>query len=109
MVMVMYRGPTMEVIAFKCPSIEVNFVDNLKSHIAAWDNDQLPLYDTNIEKYVYESDVGLISDNTTTITRGLGAGSAADLMYLKSLKSIVRVKTVEPIEKRITFCQILNS
>lgn len=50
MVMVMYRGPTMEVIAFKCPSIEViNFVDNSKSHIAPWDNDQLPLYELNLD------------------------------------------------------------
>jgi len=96
-------GPTMEIIAFKCPSIEVNFVDNSKSHIVAWNNDKLPLYElnlddvlqqcryknlffsTDVEKHVYESDVGLISDNTTTITRGLGAGSAANLMYLKSV------------------------
>jgi len=37
-------GPTMAVIALKCPSIE-DVVDISKSCIAAWNNDQLPIHE----------------------------------------------------------------
>lgn len=37
------------VIAFKCTSIEVNVADNSKSHISAWNNDQLPIYEPDLD------------------------------------------------------------
>jgi UDPglucose 6-dehydrogenase len=65
-------GPAMAVIALICPSIEVAGVDISKSRIAAWHNNQLPIYEpglddvekqrcgkcfffsTDVEKHVYK-------------------------------------------------------
>nr|KYP60380.1 UDP-glucose 6-dehydrogenase [Cajanus cajan] len=100
-------GPTMAVIALKCPSIEVAVVDISKSRIAAWNSDQLPIYEpgldgvvkqcrgknlffsTDVEKHVYEADIVFVSVNTPTKTRGLGAGKAADLTYWESAARMI--------------------
>ncbi|XP_068501863.1 UDP-glucose 6-dehydrogenase 1-like isoform X2 [Phaseolus vulgaris] len=100
-------GPTMAVIALKCPSIEVAVVDISKSRIAAWNSDQLPIYEpglddvvkqcrgknlffsTDVEKHVFEADIVFVSVNTPTKTRGLGAGKAADLTYWESAARMI--------------------
>ncbi|GFQ01440.1 UDP-glucose 6-dehydrogenase 3 [Phtheirospermum japonicum] len=105
-------GPTMAVIALKCPSIEVAVVDISVPRIAAWNSDQLPIYEPGL------ADIVFVSVNTPTKTRGLGAGKAADLTYWESAarmiadvsksdkivveKSTVPVKTAEAIEKILT-------
>ncbi|WMV18588.1 hypothetical protein MTR67_011973 [Solanum verrucosum] len=102
-------GPTMAVIALKCPSVEVAVVDISVPRITAWNN---------VEKHVCEADIVFLSVNTPTKTRGLGAGKAADLTYWESAacmiadvsksdkivveKSTVPVKTVEAIERILT-------
>lgn len=35
------EGPTMAVIAFNCPSIDIDVVDILKSRIVEWNNNRL--------------------------------------------------------------------
>ena len=45
-------GPTMAVIALKCPSIEVAVVDISISRITAWNSDQLPIYEPGLEEVV---------------------------------------------------------
>ncbi|KAF2313649.1 hypothetical protein GH714_012578 [Hevea brasiliensis] len=103
-------GPTMAVIALKCPSIEVAVVDISVSRINAWNSEQLPIYEpgldgvvkecrgrnlffsTEVEKHVSEADIVFVSVNTPTKTRGLGAVE----------KSTVPVKTAEAIEKILT-------
>ncbi|KAJ8485799.1 hypothetical protein OPV22_018284 [Ensete ventricosum] len=45
-------GPTMAVIALKCPSIEVAVVDISVTRIAACNSDQLPIYEPGIEDIV---------------------------------------------------------
>ncbi|KAK4794624.1 hypothetical protein SAY86_012618 [Trapa natans] len=79
-------GPTMAVIALKCPSIEVSVVDISVSRINAWNSDQLPIYEpglnavvkecrgrnlffsTDVEKHVQEADIVFVSVNTPTKT-----------------------------------------
>ncbi|KAL1541671.1 UDP-glucose 6-dehydrogenase 3 [Salvia divinorum] len=100
-------GPTMAVIAVKCPSIEVAVVDISVSRIQAWNSDQLPIYEpgldevvkkcrgtnlffsTDVERHVAEADIVFVSVNTPTKTRGLGAGKAADLTYWESAARMI--------------------
>ncbi|RZS09372.1 hypothetical protein BHM03_00040445 [Ensete ventricosum] len=78
-------GPTMAVIALKCPSIEVAVVDISVTRIAACNSDRLPIYEPGIE----DGDIIFVSVNTPTKTCGLGAGKAADLTYWESAASII--------------------
>ncbi|CAN0871001.1 UDP-glucose 6-dehydrogenase 4 [Linum grandiflorum] len=100
-------GPTMAVIALKCPSIQVAVVDISVQRIAAWNSDTLPIYEpglddvvkqcrgnnlffsTDVEKHVADADIIFVSVNTPTKTRGLGAGKAADLTYWESAARMI--------------------
>ncbi|KAJ7971049.1 UDP-glucose 6-dehydrogenase family protein [Quillaja saponaria] len=100
-------GPTMAVIALKCPNVEVAVVDISVSRIAAWNSEQLPIYEpglddvvkqcrgknlffsTDVEKHVCEADIVFVSVNTPTKTQGLGAGKAADLTYWESAARMI--------------------
>ncbi|KAM3286458.1 hypothetical protein P3S67_025257 [Capsicum chacoense] len=100
-------GPTMAVIALKCPKIEVVVVDISVPRITAWNSDQLPIYEpglddvvkqcrgknlffsTDVETHVREADIVFVSVNTPTKTRGLGAGKAADLTYWESAARMI--------------------
>ena len=94
-------GPTMAIIAQKCPHIEVTVVDINKQRIAEWNSGDLPVYEpgldslvrecsgknsyfsTDVEKAILESEIIFLSVNTPTKTYGLGAGRAADLKYVE--------------------------
>lgn len=97
-------GPTMAVIAHKCPDIKVTIVDLNAERIAAWnDNDvnNIPIYEpglaeivasargknlffsTDVEKAIDEAEMIFISVNTPTKTYGVGKGMAADLKYIE--------------------------
>jgi UDPglucose 6-dehydrogenase len=94
-------GPTMAVIAQKNPHIEVNVVDINPERIAAWQTDELPIYEpglleivkeargrnlffsTDIEKGIREAEMIFISVNTPTKTYGMGKGRAADLRFVE--------------------------
>jgi UDPglucose 6-dehydrogenase len=97
-------GPTMAVIAQKCPHIKVTVVDVNESRINAWNSsndDDLPIYEpglsevvkeargrnlffsTNVEKAIDEAEMIFISVNTPTKTYGSGKGMAADLKYIE--------------------------
>lgn len=109
-------GPTMAVIALKNPHIKVNVVDINAERIAAWNTDDLPVYepgllevvkqargrnlffDTDIEKGIREADMIFISVNTPTKTYGLGKGRAADLRYVElCARQIAEVATTDKI------------
>ena len=98
-------GPTMAVIADKCPHLEINVVDINKNRIKAWnDNDlsKLPIFEpgleeiikkrrnqnlffsTQVEKQIKNADMIFISVNTPTKTHGIGAGFASDLRWIES-------------------------
>tara|TARA_B100001057_G_scaffold457915_1_gene506625 strand:+ start:2246 stop:3637 length:1392 start_codon:yes stop_codon:yes gene_type:complete len=111
-------GPTMAVIALKCPDIEVTVVDVSKERIDAWNGpfDQLPVYEPGLKEVVEESrgrnlffstDIDLAIDrsqmvfmavNTPTKKDGEGAGMAADLKYVEACaKNIARVSKTNKI------------
>ena len=95
-------GPTMAVIAEKCPDIKVTLVDSNPEKIAAWNGplDKLPVYEPGLKEIVEkirdknlffsneidtnidESEMIFIAVNTPTKTEGEGAGMAADLKYV---------------------------
>lgn len=92
-------GPTMVMIAAKCPQYKVTVVDINEQRIKDWNGDHLPIYEpglyelvkevrnknlffsTEIDKGIRESDIIFVSVNTPTKTYGQGAGKAADLQY----------------------------
>ncbi len=109
-------GPTMAVIAQKCPEIRVNVVDINPGRIAAWQTDELPVYEpglldvvkealgrnlffsTDIEDAIREADMIFISVNTPTKTYGVGKGRAADLKFIElSARQIAEVSTTDKI------------
>lgn len=106
-------GPTMAVIAQKCPHIKVTVVDLNENRIAAWndaDVENIPIYEpglsavvaeargrnlffsTDVDKAIDEADMIFISVNTPTKTYGVGKGMAADLKYIElCARQIARV------------------
>ena len=106
-------GPTMAVIAQKCPHIKVTVVDLNVERIAAWndaDVNNIPIYEpglsdvvaeargrnlffsTDVDQAIDEADMIFISVNTPTKTYGIGKGMAADLKYIElCARQIARV------------------
>ncbi|MBL9215963.1 MAG: UDP-glucose 6-dehydrogenase [Opitutaceae bacterium] len=96
-------GPTMAMIALKCPDITVTVVDMNAARIAAWNSSSLPIYEPGLEEVVKEArgrnlffsgdvageikraDIIFVAVNTPTKTYGVGAGRAADLRYVESV------------------------
>jgi UDPglucose 6-dehydrogenase len=94
-------GPTMAMIAKKCPGIRVNVVDINPARIDAWKTDQLPVYEpgllevvletrdrnlffsTDVRECIRQADMIFISVNTPTKTFGIGAGRAANLEFVE--------------------------
>ena len=98
-------GPTMSVIADKCPQLIVNVVDINSERIKAWnsiDFEKLPIFEpglskiikkcrdrnlffsTEIAKNIRLADIIFISVNTPTKTKGIGAGKASDLKWVEA-------------------------
>jgi len=97
-------GPTMAIIAQKCPNIKVTVVDLNETRINAWNDsnvENIPIYEpglsdivaetrnknlffsTEVEKAIDKADIIFISVNTPTKTYGEGKGMAADLKYIE--------------------------
>ncbi|MGL2966892.1 UDP-glucose 6-dehydrogenase [Flavobacterium sp. XGLA_31] len=112
-------GPTMAVIAEKCPHIKVTVVDLNEKRIAAWndkDINNIPIYEpglheivanargrnlffsTDVDKAIDEAELIFISVNTPTKTYGTGKGMAADLKYIElCARQIARVAKSDKI------------
>ena len=45
-------SPTMAVIADRCPQYRVTVVDINRNRIAAWNSDELPIYEPGLEEVV---------------------------------------------------------
>ncbi len=94
-------GPTMAKIAQKCPDITVTVVDINAARIAAWNSDELPVFEpglldvvkqargrnlffsTEVDEAIASSEMIFISVNTPTKMYGVGAGRAADLKFVE--------------------------
>lgn len=97
-------GPTMAVIALKCPEINITVVDNNPEKINDWNGqlDTLPVYEPGLAEIIKEvrgknlffsndiagniekSEMIFMAVNTPTKTEGEGAGMAADLKYIEA-------------------------
>lgn len=106
-------GPTMSVIALKCPEIKVTVVDLNTNRIAAWNDEnleKLPVYEpglaevihqargrnlffsTEVDSAIEAADMIFIAVNTPTKTYGEGKGMAADLKFVElCARQIARV------------------
>ena len=100
-------GPTMAMIASKCPHIHVDVVDLNADRIAAWNSDELPIYEpgldeivagargrnlfftTDVEESIAAADLIFVSVGTPTKSYGIGAGRAADLCYIESAARMI--------------------
>lgn len=112
-------GPTMAVIAEKCPHIKVTVVDLNETRIAAWndkDVNNIPIYEpglneivantrgknlffsTEVDKAIDEAELIFISVNTPTKTYGTGKGMAADLKHIElCARQIAKVAKTDKI------------
>lgn len=130
-------GPTMAMIAYKCPHYKVTVVDVNPTRIAEWNSDDLPIYEpgldevvktardrnlffsTQIQEGIQDHDIIFVSVNTPTKMFGTGAGMAADLQYwektarqiLESAKSpkIIVEKSTLPVKTAQVMQKILTS
>ena len=91
----------MAMIAHKCPHITVTVADINEARIAAWNSDELPVFEPGLDEIVMssrgvnlffttdkvtairEADVIFVSVGTPTKTYGAAAGRAADLKYVE--------------------------
>jgi len=112
-------GPTMAVIAQKCPEINVTVVDINENRIAAWNDENvenIPIYEpgladvvkeargrnlffsTEVDAAIDKTDMIFISVNTPTKTYGIGKGMAADLKFIElCARQIARVSKNDKI------------
>jgi UDPglucose 6-dehydrogenase len=92
-------GPTMAVIALKCPEYRIEVVDVNEERIQQWNSDDIPIYEPGLEEIVKQvrgknlffttdiangikqADIIFVSVNTPTKTFGEGAGMASDLQF----------------------------
>ncbi|KAA8499567.1 UDP-glucose 6-dehydrogenase 4 [Porphyridium purpureum] len=109
-------GPTMAMIAYKCPDIRVTVLDISSSRIAAWNSNNLPIYEPGlmeiveqvrgknlffsdqVDQGIQEADIIFVAVNTPTKKLGLGAGRAADLTFWElAARRIASVATTPKI------------
>ena len=130
-------GPTMTVIANKCPEYKVTVVDISQERIDAWNSDQLPLFEpglfdrilkvrgknlffsTDIDTAIDQADIIFVSVNTPTKNFGEGAGKAVDLQFIEKTarrikenarsNKIVVEKSTLPVRAAETLAKILHS
>ncbi len=98
-------GPTMSVLADKCPEIQINVVDFNTLRIEEWNSNdlsKLPIYEpglkeivgrcrgknlhftSEVNKNISIADMIFISVNTPTKTKGVGAGQASDTKWVEA-------------------------
>ncbi len=132
-------GPTMAVIAERCPTVEVTVLDQDAVRIAAWNSGHLPVFEPGLAEIVgrargrnlrfveqqaglaalAEADVVFISVQTPTKTEGEGAGKASDLRYVEACArfiaeharghTIVVEKSTMPVRAAERIQQVLAS
>ena len=101
-------GPTMAMIAYKCPQYKVTVVDINTERIDRWNSEDLPVYEPgldeivkeargrnlfftpDIERGIKEAEIIFVSVNTPVKEFGAGAGMAADLQYWEKTARQIR-------------------
>lgn len=109
-------GPTMSILALKCPNVRVTVVDLNQARIDAWNSDNLPIYEpgldevvkgargrnlffsTSIDPEIEAADIIFVCVDTPTKRHGTGAGMASDLKNLELVaRNIGKVATTSKI------------
>ena len=131
-------GPTMAMIALKCPDIKVTVVDHNSERIDAWNGslENLPIYEPGLSNIIEEvrgknlffsndantsidlAEMIFVAVNTPTKTEGAGAGMAADLSNIvacaktiadaSKTDKIIVEKSTVPIRTAEKIKEILN-
>jgi len=129
-------GPTMAMIASKCPQYKVMVTDIDHQKIRAWNSYNLPIFEpgleelvkktrgknlffsVEIERAIREAQIIFVSVNTPTKTFGHGSGRAADLQYREKTarqilacsndSKIVVEKSTLPVRTAFAMERILN-
>ena len=107
-------GPTMSVIADKCPEITINVVDLNIKRINAWNHSDvknIPIFEpglseiiqkvrgknlffsNDVDSAISSADIIFICVNTPTKVKGLGAGRASDLKWVEACARQVASKS----------------
>jgi UDPglucose 6-dehydrogenase len=130
-------GPTMAVVADRCPHLKVTVTDINRERIDAWNSSSLPIYEPGLDTVVQRTrgrnlffstdvvgairaaDVIFVSVNTPTKVFGEGAGRAADLQHWERTAreilansdrgKIVVEKSTLPVRTAAAMARILNS
>ncbi len=130
-------GPTMAMIAKKCPTYKITVVDINKARIDAWNSATIPIFEpglqelvmdsrgknlffsTLVDQGIQEADIIFVSVNTPTKTFGQGAGKAADLQYWEKTarqilanskkRKIIIEKSTLPVRTAEAMERILNA
>ena len=130
-------GPTMAVIADRCPNVRVTVTDINAERIGAWNSDRLPIFEPGLDEVVRRArgrnlffstdvaggiraaDIIFVSVNTPTKLFGQGAGRAADLQYWEKTArqileesdhgKIVVEKSTLPVRTAEAMARILKS
>ena len=130
-------GPTMAVIADKCPDYKIIVADINGQRIREWESDELPIFEpgllevvkrtrginlfftTDINSAIKEAGIIFVSVNTPTKTFGEGAGKASDLQYWEltarniveqaESNKIVIEKSTLPVRTAEAMSRILHS
>ncbi|EFJ45696.1 hypothetical protein VOLCADRAFT_94131 [Volvox carteri f. nagariensis] len=100
-------GPSMSCLAYKCPDITVTVIDISPERVAAWNSDNLPLYEpglleivkaargrnlffsTDAKKHLAEADLIFVCVNTPTKLQGVGAGKAATFGFWEAAARLI--------------------
>jgi len=130
-------GPTMAMIALKCPTIKVIVADINPNQIAKWNSNKLPIYEPgldevikvtrnrnlfftdNVTQAIKDSEMIFVSVNTPTKLYGIGAGKAADLKnwelaarHIRKVANgnkIVVEKSTLPVRTAQSMLRVLNT
>lgn len=100
-------GPTMAVLAYKCPDISVYVVDSNKNKIDQWNSQKIPIFEPQLDDIVLSrrgknlffshdvaeqidlADMIFLAVDTPTKKTGIGKGRAADLKNLEFVSRII--------------------
>ena len=101
-------GPTMAVLAWKCPTIEVTVVDTDSQRIAAWNSGDLPIYEHGLDdiiKKVRGKNLFFSTDIETAIEKSelifIIVNTFAPEEYDKESRKVIDLEFIEQCVQRI--------
>ncbi len=101
-------GPTMAVLAWKCPTIEVTVVDTDSQRIAAWNSGDLPVYEHGLDEIIKEvrgKNLFFSTDSKTAIEKSelifISVNTFAPKAYDRGTRKIIDLEFIEQCTQKI--------